>query len=287
MKKQENSVSKKEIDNLKVSQNEASQRKKGISMQLQKELKQNAHLIDNNNNLQKQLKQQEATFQQERDNWSRERVVALARSEEIDILKQRAQQYDTLRLEYDTHVNHFHRLNVKYKEQSEAATMFHKDWEAEKAKVSSLEDKLRAKRMKTPTCHNEISMAGDYQPIEVENLQEEVRQLVIVNDDLSTKLEEEVSKSNKLRAKLWEWEAKQPPSFSLYRSYELQRDLLFLLHDYKLGQELNEDEFVLLWLLAKNLKKDLKLQKFTGALITMGDLGTRNFVVLQGAGAAG
>jgi hypothetical protein len=31
----------------------------------------------------------------------------------------------------------------------------------------------------------------------------------------------------------------------------------------------------------------LKLQKFTGALITMGDLGTRNFVVLQGAGAAG
>jgi hypothetical protein len=57
MKEQENSVLKKEVDNLKVSQNEASQRKKGISMQLQKELKQNAHLIDNNNSLQEQLKQ--------------------------------------------------------------------------------------------------------------------------------------------------------------------------------------------------------------------------------------
>jgi hypothetical protein len=77
-------------------------------------------------------------------------------------LKQRAQQYDTLRLEYDTQVNHFHRLNEKYKEQSEAATMFRKDWEAKKAKVSSLEDKLRVERMKTPTCHNEISMVGDY-----------------------------------------------------------------------------------------------------------------------------
>ena len=140
-----------------------------------------------------------------------------------------------------------------------------------------------------PTCHNTISMTGDYQPIEIENLQEEVRQLVIINDDLSTKLEEAAGISNKLAAKLWEWEAKQPPSFSLYRSYELQRDLFFLLHDYKLGQELNEDEFVLLWLLAKDLKKenllseictrkDLKLQKFTGALITMGDLGARNLL---------
>jgi hypothetical protein len=99
------------------------------------------------------------------------------------------------------------------------------------------------------------------------------------------KLEDEVSKNDKLREKLWKWEAKQPPSFSLYRSYELQRDLFFLLHDYKLGHKLNEDEFVMLWLLAITLKKenllskictkkDLKLQKFTGALITMGNLGT-------------
>lgn len=80
--------------------------------------------------------------------------------------------------------------------------------------------------------------------------------MVFINNDLSMKLEEEASQNDKLRVKLWEWEAKQPPFFSLSRSYELKRDLFFLLHDYKLGQELNEDKFVMLWLLAKNLKEN-------------------------------
>jgi hypothetical protein len=51
---------------------------------------------------------------------------------------------------------------VRYKEQSEAATMFCKDWKAKKAKIRSLEDMLRVERMKTPTCYNEISVVGDY-----------------------------------------------------------------------------------------------------------------------------
>jgi FtsZ-binding cell division protein ZapB len=123
-------------------------------------------------------------------------------------LKQRAEQYDTLRLEYDVQDNYFHRLNMRYKEQIEVATMFQRDLEIEQAKFRNLEDKLKAERMKTPTCYNKMNVAGGYQPIEIENLQEEVRQLVFINDDLSTKLEEEASRNDKLKVKLWEWKAK-------------------------------------------------------------------------------
>ena len=71
--------------------------------------------------------------------------------------------------------------------------------------------------------------------LELDNLEEEVRQLGITNDNLSTQLEEAVEQMDGLKAKVWKWETKQPPSFSLYRSYELQRNLFLTLNNLTKG----------------------------------------------------
>jgi hypothetical protein len=163
--------------------------------------------------------------------------------------------------------------------------MFRKDTEAAQAKVQELEGQLRRERIRP-------SVIGSSNPIEVSNLREELRQLTIINDDLSNKVEEVVEKIELIKIKLWEWEAKQPPSFSLYRTYELQRDLFFILYDCTLEQELDEDEFMMLWLTSRVLKKDdllveictrqdLKVTNFLNTLVVMGDLGARTLLYFR------
>jgi hypothetical protein len=75
--------------------------------------------------------------------------------------------------------------------------MFTKDAEAAQAKVQEFEGQLRRERVRP-------SATRSSNPIEVGNLREELRQLTIINDDLSTKVEEGVEKIELIKIKLWE-----------------------------------------------------------------------------------
>jgi hypothetical protein len=86
--------------------------------------------------------------------------------------------------------------------------------------------------------------------------------------------------------RLWEEEANAPPSSSLFRTYETQRNLFLFLHDYRLGQWLSKLEFETLWtqvivagkgnLLVEMLCRNvLKLNDPLAAIILIGDVGAR------------
>jgi hypothetical protein len=86
--------------------------------------------------------------------------------------------------------------------------------------------------------------------------------------------------------RFWEEEANAPPSTSLFRTFETQRDLFLFLHDYRLGQWLSKLEFKTLWdrvvlagkedLLVEMLCRNvLKLNDPLAAVILIEDVGAR------------
>jgi hypothetical protein len=82
---------------------------------------------------------------------------------------------------------------LRYKEQSSATTMFCKDVEVEKAKVRTSEEQLKKIKFECPlSLHSKMETPKGYRFLELDNLQEEVRQLGITNDNLSTQLDEAV-----------------------------------------------------------------------------------------------
>jgi hypothetical protein len=84
--------------------------------------------------------------------------------------------------------------------------------------------------------------------------------------------------------RFWEEEANSPPSASLFRTYETQKELFLFLYDYRSGQKLSKLEFEELWhrvevvgkknLLMEMLCRDvLKLNDPLAAVILIGDVG--------------
>ena len=285
LKEQEINQLRQDLSQWQLKHMEASQREKGISLQLQDELKIKATLLETSNSLSDQLRDQELIFLREKENLSKARDEALKAAELMDVQRNRAEQYEILKREFDDQEREFHKLHEKYKESNAASTIWRKDATATTAKIKLLEEQLRTAK-RPLSVHSELGTVGDYQPLELDTLQEEVRQMGITNDDLSNQLEVVTGQMDSLRTKVWAWEHKQPPSFSLYRSYELQRDLFLMMNDLTQGQGLDGDEFLNLWVTASSLKKenllaeicirqDLILQDFTRALISMGDIGAR------------
>jgi hypothetical protein len=86
--------------------------------------------------------------------------------------------------------------------------------------------------------------------------------------------------------RFWEEEANSPPSTSLFRNYETQKNLFLFLYDYRPGQTLSPTEFEDLWNRMEVLDKEnllvemlcrnvLKLSDPLAAVILMGDVGAR------------
>jgi hypothetical protein len=86
--------------------------------------------------------------------------------------------------------------------------------------------------------------------------------------------------------RFWEEEANSPPSTSLFRNYETQKNLFLFLYDYRPGQTLSQTEFEDLWNRMEILGKEnllvemlcrnvLKLSDPLAAVILMGDIGAR------------
>jgi hypothetical protein len=118
LKGEEISKLKKDLENMKLQQVEATQREKGISLQLQQELKMSATMTENNNYLHEQMKQQELTFQLAKEQLSKENEELKYQLGDLDSLKEKASQYDILNLDYVDQQRQFYALGQRYTEQS-------------------------------------------------------------------------------------------------------------------------------------------------------------------------
>ena len=107
---------KQELNQWKLKHTEANKREKGISLQLQDELKNKATLLEKSNYLSEQLKEQELIFLQKKEQLSKAQDEALAEAELTIIVKNKAKKYKILKNEFDAQEKSFHRLNLHYKE---------------------------------------------------------------------------------------------------------------------------------------------------------------------------
>jgi hypothetical protein len=115
---------------------------------------------------------------------------------------------------------------------------------------------------------------------------EQLRRLEQENQEHQKTIELLKREVHRKEQRFWEEEANSPPSASLLRTYETQKELFLFLYDYRSGQKLSKLEFEELWhrvevvskenLLVEMLCRDiLKLSDPLAAVILMGDVGAR------------
>jgi hypothetical protein len=115
---------------------------------------------------------------------------------------------------------------------------------------------------------------------------EQLRRLEQENQEHQKTIELLKKEVHRKEQRFWEEEANSPPSASLLRTYETQKELFLFLYDYRSGQKLSKLEFEELWhrvevvgkenLLVEMLCRDiLKLSDPLAAVILMGDVGAR------------
>ena len=116
--------------------------------------------------------------------------------------------------------------------------------------------------------------------------EEPIRLLKQEAEDLHKTIELLKSEVHRKEQRFWEEEANSPPSTSIFRTYETQKELFLFLYDYRSGQSLSKLEFEALWrkvevigkgnLLVEMLCRNvLKLSDPLAAVLIMGDVGAR------------
>lgn len=95
-----------------------------------------------------------------------------------------------------------------------------------------------------------------------------------------------VAERSQMTKSLWDWQRRLPSSASVFRAYELERDLFFVLSGLRQRQLVAEERFCSLWdeamatetrdLLAEIVaRQDLRLECLASALMLAGDFGAR------------
>ena len=127
-------------------------------------------------------------------------------------------------------------------------------------------------------------------PATVANLENNVRTLAEANVRLQNQVALEQGQKIQLQEALWYQELNSPPSFSLFRSYELQRDAFLKMSNLNQGTILTDEEFDRAWSGAEKYSNmhnlicemiargELYLTSPTKLLALIGDIGTRVFL---------
>jgi hypothetical protein len=90
-------------------------------------------------------------------------------------------------------------------------------------------------------------------PADQERLQQQQKEVILITNDMITKAEQHMtSQIDHVRALTWAQELCAPPSFSLFRAYELQRNVLLQTLELERYSQLDSSLFDLVWIATKN-----------------------------------
>jgi hypothetical protein len=206
--------------------------------------------------------------------------------------KKRCSEYDSNILQHDElkaqvgKLTHDLKEAMQKLEEQNSLYHFEKENGVKLAKEIAVLIQQHAKEMHKAKLNN--SMINLVPPPDVvNNLEQSIRSLTEANVQLQTQVTKGQELKLKLQENLWWKELEAPPSFSLFHSYELQRDTFLKIFYLTRGTLLEESEFDKLWLRASHFpnmqnlicemiaRNDLKLANPSKLIIPIGDLGAR------------
>ena len=125
-----------------------------------------------------------------------------------------------------------------------------------------------------------------YIPVPSQVNEEPLRLLKQEAEELHKTIELLKKEVHRKEQRFWEEEANSPPSTSIFRTYETQKELFLFLYDYRSGQSLLKQEFEALWRKVEVIGKEnllvemlcrnvLKLSDPLSAVLLMGDVEAR------------
>jgi hypothetical protein len=184
--------------------------------------------------------------------------------EELKVYKELPSTLKQLQLDNDHPKEELHKLQVEYQEVTDSLvyhTSMKKDLNKEFFHIHKENERLKHQMELLKIRHHENlqEAQSNRQTTELGMLQEKEQQVILITkerDEYQARVEalsqQATSQFDRFQTLIWNHELLSPPSFSLFRTYELQRNLLLKVLDLERGCQLDSSNFYTVWRITKD-----------------------------------
>jgi len=219
----------------------------------------------------------EKTAQETKDKWTKEKAVLEERIKEwehrSEQYQSKAEAYDSKNLDYIELMRLSTVTNDKLSSARSNCMVLRKENEAfkkqiEEMKMTHTRELSKLKYQLPEALDAELHQSKDNSS-QISQLEADVRILSESNAEVQEQTCTLQRQVDSLRVALWNHQVNSPPSYSLFRAYELQRDVLLDIIDRTKGDILTKEEFEEIWDMASNQENQ---QNLVCEMLTRGDL---------------